>query len=133
MRLCCPNGAFPAGRNPNESSDAVPCTRSGAPLGAFGRTKLGGDYITKSLARESPRSNGEQRTPTKEIILEAAIRLFGEHGYDGTGVQQIVDAASVTKGAFYYNFESKSALLRHIHHRFLDHMLTVVDGISLEN
>jgi AcrR family transcriptional regulator len=41
--------------------------------------------------------------------------------------------ASVTKGAFYYNFESKMDLLRDIHDRFLDHMLRVIDRIVEEN
>ena len=89
--------------------------------------------MPRHSTRPSDRSSAGSLGSTKEAILEAAISLFGKQGYDGTGVQQIVDMASVTKGAFYYNFESKSDLLRHIHDRFLDHMLRVIDRILAEN
>jgi AcrR family transcriptional regulator len=89
--------------------------------------------LPRNSTRQSNRSTADSLSSTKETILETAIKLFGKQGYDGTGVQQIVDMASVTKGAFYYNFESKSDLLRHIHDRFLDHMLLVIDRILAEN
>ena len=88
--------------------------------------------MPRNLTRQS---NGakEDSISTKESIIQAAIELFGSQGYDGTGVQQIVDMASVTKGAFYHIFESKMDLLRYIHDRFLDHMLSVIDRIAKEN
>ena len=89
--------------------------------------------MPRDSTRQSDRSSADSLSSTKETIVETAIKLFGKQGYDGTGVQQIVDMASVTKGAFYYNFESKSDLLRCIHDRFLDHMLMVIDRILAEN
>jgi TetR/AcrR family transcriptional regulator, cholesterol catabolism regulator len=88
--------------------------------------------VPRKLTRQS---NGakEDSISTKESLIQAAIELFGSQGYDGTGVQQIVDMASVTKGAFYHIFESKMDLLRFIHDRFLDHMLSVIDRIAKEN
>lgn len=47
---------------------------------------------------------------TRIQILEAANRLFSLNGYDATGVAEICEAASVSKGAFYYHFPSKQAL-----------------------
>jgi AcrR family transcriptional regulator len=89
--------------------------------------------VPRNLTRQSNGAKEDSSSSTKETIIEAAIELFGSQGYDGTGVQQIVDMASVTKGAFYYNFESKMDLLRYIHDRFLDHMLRVIDRIVEEN
>jgi AcrR family transcriptional regulator len=89
--------------------------------------------MPRNLTRQSNGAKEDSSSSTKETIIEAAIELFGSQGYDGTGVQQIVDMASVTKGAFYYNFESKMDLLRYIHDRFLDHMLRVIDRIVEEN
>jgi AcrR family transcriptional regulator len=43
-------------------------------------------------------------------LLDAAERLFAEHGYDGVGIRQLVDEAKVNLGAVTYHFGSKEAL-----------------------
>ena len=48
---------------------------------------------------------------TSTRILDAALALFSEHGFDGTTLQQIADRLGVTKAALYYYFKSKDALL----------------------
>jgi TetR/AcrR family transcriptional repressor of nem operon len=40
-------------------------------------------------------------------LLEAGLRLFGENGYNGTGIKEIVEAVGVPKGSFYNYFKSK--------------------------
>ncbi|MFI6349310.1 TetR/AcrR family transcriptional regulator [Streptomyces sp. NPDC050560] len=52
-------------------------------------------------------------------LLAAATRLFAERGYDRTSVQEIVEAAGVTKGALYHYFGSKEDLLQEIYARLL--------------
>jgi AcrR family transcriptional regulator len=59
----------------------------------------------------------------KEKIVQASIELFEKQGFAETSVQDIVDSVGVTKGAFYYHFTSKEALLTGIHHRFIDSIL----------
>lgn len=44
-------------------------------------------------------------------ILEKALQLFYEKGYDAIGVQEIADAAGVTKPTLYHYFGSKYGLL----------------------
>ncbi|PZU49139.1 MAG: TetR family transcriptional regulator [Microbacterium sp.] len=44
-------------------------------------------------------------------LRRAAVELFATQGYEATSVQQIVDAAGVTKGAMYHYFASKDDLL----------------------
>ncbi|MGL3148776.1 TetR/AcrR family transcriptional regulator [Microbacterium sp. A82] len=46
-----------------------------------------------------------------ENVTRAAVELFATRGYANTSVQQIVEAAGVTKGAMYHYFESKDDLL----------------------
>ena len=43
-------------------------------------------------------------------LLDCAQRLFFERGYDNTTVNDILEAAGLSKGAFYHYFESKEAL-----------------------
>jgi AcrR family transcriptional regulator len=44
-------------------------------------------------------------------LLDCAQRLFFEHGYDNTTVNDIIREAGLSKGAFYHHFTSKEALL----------------------
>lgn len=44
-------------------------------------------------------------------ILDCAMELFYERGYDAVGVQEIVEKAGVTKPTLYYYFGSKRGLL----------------------
>ncbi|HEX3078043.1 MAG TPA: TetR/AcrR family transcriptional regulator [Lachnospiraceae bacterium] len=44
-------------------------------------------------------------------ILECALDLFYKKGYDAVGVQEIVEAAGITKPTMYYYFKSKFGLL----------------------
>jgi AcrR family transcriptional regulator len=55
--------------------------------------------------------------PTK--LMRVSVELFAEQGYAQTSVQQIVDAAGVTKGAMYHYFTSKDDLLFDIYDRLL--------------
>ncbi|MGY3683729.1 AcrR family transcriptional regulator [Streptomyces sp. TE33382] len=57
--------------------------------------------------------------PVPQRLLAAATRLFAEQGYDRTSVQEIVEAAGVTKGALYHYFGSKEDLLQEVYSRML--------------
>ena len=47
----------------------------------------------------------------REHILEAGLNVLRQHGYNGTGVKDIVDAANIPKGSFYNYFESKEVFV----------------------
>jgi len=44
---------------------------------------------------------------TKQKILEAGARIIHLKGYYHTGIQEVLDAAGVPKGSFYFYFKSK--------------------------
>jgi AcrR family transcriptional regulator len=48
---------------------------------------------------------------TRQRLLDEAERLFRERGYAATSLEQIAEAADVTKGAIYGHFSSKEDLL----------------------
>ncbi|HIX76594.1 MAG TPA: TetR/AcrR family transcriptional regulator [Candidatus Fusicatenibacter merdavium] len=54
---------------------------------------------------------GRHKMDNRQAILDSALTLFHEKGYDAVGVQQIVDSAGVTKPTLYYYFGSKQGLL----------------------
>jgi TetR/AcrR family transcriptional regulator, transcriptional repressor for nem operon len=56
----------------------------------------------------------EQKEETRRKILEAAGRLFREHGYDGVGVDAIMAEVGLTAGGFYSHFPSKEALFTEV-------------------
>src|SRR3954454_10866695 len=56
-------------------------------------------------------AQGQER---KEQLLDCAARLFAERGYAETRVIDIVRAAGVAKGLFYWYFENKEQLFREL-------------------
>ena len=55
----------------------------------------------------------------RTAILNCALELFAARGYDAVGVQEIVEAAGITKPTLYHYFGSKQGLLK-----------TLVDGYA---
>jgi AcrR family transcriptional regulator len=62
----------------------------------------------------SPRTaeqNQTMRGESQARIIDAALRLFGTHGYEATSVRMIAQEAGVAQGLMYSHFASKDALL----------------------
>jgi AcrR family transcriptional regulator len=76
----------------------------------------------------------ERRRPQ---ILDAALELFLEHGYDGTSMQDVASASGVTKPVIYAAFASKDALFRALLEREEERILADIsagfEGINLED
>jgi len=47
---------------------------------------------------------------TRQQIVNSALKLFSQQGYESTSVAEICDRAQVSKGAFYHHFRTKQAL-----------------------
>jgi len=48
-----------------------------------------------------------KRELKKDYLVDAGLTVMATRGYNGTSIQDIVDAASVPKGSFYTYFKSK--------------------------
>ena len=79
----------------------------------------------------SGRAPKAARPPVKERLLRVATRLFARHGFEGTSVQDIVDAAGVTKGAMYHYYGSKDDLLFEVYHQVLSMQTSHLDEIAV--
>jgi AcrR family transcriptional regulator len=64
--------------------------------------------IMGSVARVT---RAESKERTRQRLLAQAQRLFLERGYAATSLEQVAEAAEVTKGAIYGHFASKEDLL----------------------
>jgi AcrR family transcriptional regulator len=59
---------------------------------------------------ESAPTRGDKRERTRASLLDAALELTRERGFDGVTVQDIAERAGVTTGAIYGNFKNRDAL-----------------------
>src|SRR4051794_5367182 len=49
-------------------------------------------------------TQAERRASTRRDLLDAARRVFGSRGYGAATLDEIAEAAGVTRGALYYHF-----------------------------
>lgn len=66
------------------------------------------------------------------MIVEAAGRLFGEHGYEGTRLDEVARAAGVTKPILYRHFGSKKELYLALLERHRDDLGSFAEAIPDE-
>lgn len=87
------------------------------------------------MAKNENATHGLMRENVKELkrqmLLEAAYRLFSEHGYSETTVTMIAAEVGGTKAVFYYQYPDKHSILEAIfEHAFLSAMATVERAIA---
>jgi AcrR family transcriptional regulator len=75
------------------------------------------------------RGGAEELSRTEARIMAAAVRLFAAKGFDATTVQEIVEAAAVTKGALYHYFGAKDDLLFEIYRSLIGEQMADLDRI----
>ena len=56
------------------------------------------------------RTTPEETERNNQIILDTAIRLFSQKGYNAVNIQDIADEIGITKGPLYYRYKSKAKL-----------------------
>lgn len=66
-------------------------------------------YMSNDMNTETSRKSAHN-AKVRARILQAAGKLFRAHGYDGVGLNDLMRAAGLTRGAFYAHFPSKAAL-----------------------
>ena len=75
-----------------------------------------------------PRPRRGDRPPYDlDDIVDIAVRVFLERGYDGTSMEDLARAAGISKSSFYYHVSGKEELLEHGVNRALDALFGVLD------
>jgi AcrR family transcriptional regulator len=76
---------------------------------------------TGAVKAHQPADPDEGATPeapsTRERILNVALDLFTEKGFDGSSLREVAERLGVTKAAIYYHFASKDDILMALHLR----------------
>lgn len=68
----------------------------------------------------------------KQLIMEKALELFAQQGFELTSVQQITEHAGISKGAFYLAFKSKDELILALIDQFMSQMIADIDFQVIE-
>lgn len=77
-------------------------------------------------AKNKATSNHAKGKAARERLIRSAARLFIENGYHATGIKDIINHAEVSKGSFYFYFESKRDLALEVHRYFNGRTLDVL-------
>jgi len=76
----------------------------------------------------------ERGERTRLRILDVAAGRYAEHGYAGTSLNEIIRACGLTKGAFYFHFDSKVELAlevyRHKQHQWLERVSEITTSAA---
>jgi TetR/AcrR family transcriptional regulator, cholesterol catabolism regulator len=72
---------------------------------------------------------GDDPALTRRLLLDSALELFGEKGFHASSVQEIVEAAGLTKGAFYHHFANKEDVLMLTQDELVAVQATIVEEI----
>jgi AcrR family transcriptional regulator len=78
-----------------------------------------------------PGNGGQAGASTRERILDVALDLFTDQGFDGTSMREIAARLDISKPAIYHHFASKEEILMALHlrlHEFGKAALTRLAG-----
>lgn len=69
----------------------------------------------------------EIREERRQQIMQAALELFANKGFDATSISMIAKEAGISKGLMYNYFESKENLIAEIMDQIIDQMMIMFD------
>ena len=70
----------------------------------------------------------EDANVTRQDILKASLQVFSQYGYEATKLEDIAEAAKVTRGAIYHHFGGKAGL----YNALVDQIILRLNGVAEE-
>ena len=67
---------------------------------------------------------------TRERIMDLAYQAIVEKGFAATSIEELVEAAGITKSGFFYHFRDKNDLARQLFERFLGEDEAILDTLE---
>jgi AcrR family transcriptional regulator len=84
------------------------------------------------MVYKSSKETQERKDLKKKHILEVATRVFAAKGYHGTTVKDVVEAADISVGTFYFYFKNKEDLFATLYDEVSEEFYTALIN-SLDN
>jgi AcrR family transcriptional regulator len=75
----------------------------------------------------SAQTKGEK---TRERILDVAYESIVQKGFAATSIEELVEAAGITKSGFFYHFRDKNDMARQLLERFLSEDEAIIDTLE---
>ncbi len=75
----------------------------------------------------------EDAEVTRQQLLKTALHIFGEKGFTATRLEDIAEAARVTRGAIYHHFENKKELFVALFKERIDPFFDIITKALAEN
>ena len=98
-------------------------TSAHGPVPAYSRP--GAAMTAEPAAAVRPRNR-------RQLIVEAAGRVFSEHGYHGASMEEIAAGVGITAAALYRHFPNKYALFAECANVMVDRLVAALDAVSPE-
>lgn len=85
--------------------------------------------LPPEISPASPRTPaGSKSEETRARILNAALAIFRERGFEKTTMREVAEAASVATGAAYYYFDSKDAIVSAFYQQAQEELAPVLES-----
>jgi AcrR family transcriptional regulator len=69
----------------------------------------------------------------RQRILDAALELLAEHGYEGMSLQQVADRVALHKSSLFHHFKSKEELAREVYRGISERLLKRIEPLLAED
>lgn len=90
---------------------------------------MAGELLEKTtpMVQSEPKSKGAR---TRERILDMAYEAVIRKGFAATSIEELVEAAGITKSGFFYHFKDKNDLARQVLDRYLQENDVFLAGLT---
>src|ERR1700736_2775266 len=94
---------------------------------------MGNGHMSLSLNTTSPDRRQRRSSQIRERLFRAALDLFAKHGFADTTVEDVTNAADVSKGTFFNYFPSKDHLLLAFAEMQLAKLQSIIENLRTPN
>ena len=77
-----------------------------------------------------PDDDGTPADAVRERILDVAYQAIVEKGFAATSIEELVEAAGITKSGYFYHFRDKNDMARQLFDRFLAEDEAIIDTLE---
>ncbi len=85
------------------------------------------------MTEETQGGSGAEEISSRRRILDAALRLFSQRGYDETSVAALARSAEVSKGLVYHYFDTKRKVLEAVMVRGSERLDAALERVGSES